>query len=730
MARGIIGKTFGGHAAGNTAVRNSMGRKRMGKKAQVTIFMVLGIIILIVGGVYLYTREEGISAAVRPGTEVQIEQVPSEFLPVQSFVEGCLGQAGKQGLKLIGEHGGFISLLENNIRTTPEPTESDAVAMAPGSSYSIPYWWYLASDNSCQDSCQFTMVPDAKLSLKKYPGKVSIEGQLEKYIGEKIGICLDSFKELRKQGFDIKEQGNPSARVTVARGQVQLFLTYPLLASRSGEKELKQFITALPIDLPVIYNAAESVAKIEAQLHFLERHTLNLLSGYGRLNPNFPPAFFEMRPGTSSPVLWTKSKVNKILTDYVLAPNIALLKVYGTRNYEPYPFPSGSLADSLYNSGMLVPGTFNWSNIDITIEYNPFWPIYFDLDCGDICGPETIADMAITRLILNIYRFVYKVSFPAKVTIFDPGAFNREGFTFTYFLEANIRNNRPMLTDYVGSAINNPVGASQLCNLNNRNSGEYTLEAKDSLTQNSLQDVQVTFTDGAETCLIGTITDGTLTTKLPIALDALLTFAKQGYLSSTQRVLPRLDQKEQLKAELAPILNKKFELRKQILQRSPDANYWTSGLTSPLDRQENGFVLLTRIGNQFEQQFSSGSDFLGNQTQLSDIQIAPGEYEVSISLFDDRNITIIDKNTILPEGPFTFSIGSGFRTGGALFKFNFTPYNIKKQNFTFLALNPDLHPIPVNERKVDDLTFIQEIDNQSNRYWFRLTEQLREVPEQ
>src|SRR3989338_3536629 len=108
MARGIIGKTFGGHAAGNTAVRNSMGKKRIGKKAQVTIFMVLGIIILIVGGVYLYTREEGISTAVRPGTEVQIEQVPSEFLPVQSFVEGCLGQAGKQGLKLIGEHGGFI----------------------------------------------------------------------------------------------------------------------------------------------------------------------------------------------------------------------------------------------------------------------------------------------------------------------------------------------------------------------------------------------------------------------------------------------------------------------------------------------------------------------------------------------------------------------------------------------------------------------------------------------
>ena len=77
MARGIIGKTFGGDAAGNTAVRNSMGRKRMGKKAQVTIFMVLGIIILIVGGVYLYTREEGISTAVKPRTQIHIHPVPS-----------------------------------------------------------------------------------------------------------------------------------------------------------------------------------------------------------------------------------------------------------------------------------------------------------------------------------------------------------------------------------------------------------------------------------------------------------------------------------------------------------------------------------------------------------------------------------------------------------------------------------------------------------------------------
>ena len=132
-------------------------RNKKNKKAQITIFLIIGVVILIVAGVFIYLRQPVDEVTL----ETSVEKVPLELKPIQNFVESCLNKVSKEALILIGSHGGYIDMLDDSFTSesfnidTVNPTSADAATLTINPSTHVAYWWLLESPNDCRN-CIYT----------------------------------------------------------------------------------------------------------------------------------------------------------------------------------------------------------------------------------------------------------------------------------------------------------------------------------------------------------------------------------------------------------------------------------------------------------------------------------------------------------------------------------------------------------------------------------------------
>jgi hypothetical protein len=236
--------------------------KKMNKKAQVTVFMIIGAIILAVGGVFLYSQSQAAEKSV-PSVYIKGEKIPTEFDAIREYVDSCIYKVSVDGLKLAGEHGGYISMDDNEInkesfKITPEATESDAVIFSPGSDLVIPYWWYLKSENDCVGKCMYSSKrPDLRQSEN------SIEKQLERYVKRNLKTCLDDFKEFKEQSFIVEELGTLDVDVVIADRDVAVLVDYPIEVTKGSKAKITKYYADLPINLERIYNLATEVTNLQ-----------------------------------------------------------------------------------------------------------------------------------------------------------------------------------------------------------------------------------------------------------------------------------------------------------------------------------------------------------------------------------------------------------------------------------------------------------------------------------
>src|SRR3989344_3823476 len=80
------------------------------KRAQVTFFIVLGIILLIILGLFFYFRGQQTTEAVEAQVQQAMREVPVVVQPVKNYVEQCLQTVGREGLEKLAFHGGFLAL--------------------------------------------------------------------------------------------------------------------------------------------------------------------------------------------------------------------------------------------------------------------------------------------------------------------------------------------------------------------------------------------------------------------------------------------------------------------------------------------------------------------------------------------------------------------------------------------------------------------------------------------
>lgn len=100
------------------------------KRGQLTVFIIIGIIILVAGALFYFVEER--TSVFNPDVII-----PGEAAPVKEYLDQCIQNTAEKGLIIIGQQGGYIDIPER-IQRNP----SSYLSYDPFNIIKIPYWQY------------------------------------------------------------------------------------------------------------------------------------------------------------------------------------------------------------------------------------------------------------------------------------------------------------------------------------------------------------------------------------------------------------------------------------------------------------------------------------------------------------------------------------------------------------------------------------------------------------
>jgi len=503
---------------------------RASSKGQITIFIIIGIVILFSSAAIFYFVKTSSTQRVESEVEAVIANVPQTFQPIQSYTENCLYQIGKQGLLILGQQGGYIYPDLLGEYSPSEPTESVGLNLDPTK---VPYWLYNPEANDARKVTHASKKP--KLYFKDDP-ELSIEAQLSRFVSEKIESCLDNYHSFESQGFRFKSIENAPREVTVKVGGETITLLLKMdVEARKGDSAttLNSFLSKIQCCGRVDYVVAEKITNTQQNYSFIEKQGLELISIYSRKDPNsFAPTSdigFELISVLSWSESVLKEKFKTLLSSY-----LPMLRYLGSSNFYYKVYPEGNLQAQRLTDNAILPLT-GAEDLEVSFDYYG-WPIYFSTnsDANGIIRPE---HQAVKWQVLNFahqrYETHYDASYPVLVTLHDASAFGGEGFDFLFALEANIRNNAPAEAGTVRETY--PQKISPLaCNEEQRNSALIKTVVVDSFTKEPIETVKIGFTiPEQDECEIGiTNKQGELESSYPTVYGGVVNFVKPEYLTN------------------------------------------------------------------------------------------------------------------------------------------------------------------------------------------------------
>jgi len=703
------------------------------KKGQITVFLVLVLIIIVGGGVFFYLTKK-VPRPDQPEIKIVEQNIPVEFDPIKKFTTDCLYSVTIEGLIQIGEQGGYVSFTDKNLNKEPftitkNPTESDAVYFSQNAQYKIPYWWYLKSQNNCKGDCKFsTKRPELRSTDN------SIEKQLERYVDANIKECIADFKDFKSTGYIISEGKSLKTDITIAKEDVITVLEYPITVEKAGTTTIEQFNTRVSINLESIYNLATQITNMEMKNRYLEKQVLNTIVAFSGVDKKKLPPMSDMEFKFGSTTSWRKSEVKNKVTG-LIATNIPLFQVDGTYNYQRNLFDD-DLKQRIYDSTIIPVANQSYSSIDAFFTYLDFWQVYFDLNCnGDQCRPSSVSSL-VPNFGIQTYNFAYDVSFPVLVELKDEFALNGRGYNFNFFLEGNIRNNKPMPVDFAPLEQARISERSQLCDL--RTSKNVTVNAQKSGTgKEPLQDAQIIYTVLDEGCFIGsTDAKGMMREQFPIALGGYVTVSKEDHISKTVEFDADSKIERSLKTELTPIYTKNIVVKKKKITKT-SSGWQFQNVPETLNGRESAIVTLARKPNDGEAEFSGVAGFEGNQEEKSEVQIAPGDYSVDIQLILNERIVIPEKQKCVKKGIFgekeCYTINridfgekstpgsEKFPEGGLKLNMTLNAKDLERSGtVTFYAVAFDIASVPESARVIEDLEQMGKTEQYSTIYQLQL----------
>lgn len=246
----------------------------MSRKSQVTVFIIISLVILLMIGATYYMIG---SRIVKTGEEeIRKQQIGAEKVaPVREYVESCLSLASSEGLELLGKQGGYIYKSQGGIVNDPLPGDvgktfieyeqtiarygihapiSDVGTIFFAETPEYP-WETFPEIYSPEDPSELVYEEYLEgyygmneVPLLEKPEENSIQEQLEKFAVSRMVECVD-WNIFSEQGIEVSA-GEPNVTVTFAESDVNFNLRWEIEITEAvtgAETKLSRFSTNYPI---------------------------------------------------------------------------------------------------------------------------------------------------------------------------------------------------------------------------------------------------------------------------------------------------------------------------------------------------------------------------------------------------------------------------------------------------------------------------------------------------
>lgn len=559
------------------------------KKGGVTIYIIIGIIILLVAVTAIAYSEN-----IR---RFYLESRNPEVKDVRLFVEQCLQRQTQEAVQIASLQGGYIdipSVLENKGSYLPPPS----ILEPP---FKAPYWW----DNG----------------VSYVPSEERVELELSNYISENIKSCL-TFENIEQfSALNIEIESEPIAKVKLSSNSVSSRLELPLkITIDDKEIKLKSFSKETKSSFTKLYNAAKEVMDVENEKAFLESLTMDMIAssnGAGD-SPHLPLDGYEVRCGQGDK--WSK-QIHIIPTVQNLVKyNFHFLSFEGMKkdydvNYEDnreinqevcvkesdgictdYVSQKGNIFD-YYTKGDREDGSPGYlqnidpkylsssdlSDIKVKVEYDDSFPMNLDVtpSRGDTVKGFNL-DIPIIGSCFKIYHHFYTINYPVLFQLTDEGEEDAGSngvagkLTFAFATGVNIENNQPKRTvsPYsAGDFIYSP-NSEQYCE--NRLYPQDVF-VKDKVTSQLIDSAKISYQCVRFNCDLGSTSSPKLNgapipgspvlrTGFPSCVNGFLVVEKEGYEDSVSQVTIDSATQNLPVVELTPM--KEIELRVIVVEKS------------------------------------------------------------------------------------------------------------------------------------------------------------------
>jgi hypothetical protein len=662
----------------------------MKKRGQITIFFIVGIIILLMVGTYFAVRTVWFKDTSQKEFEKKTE-IPTKIKPVNDYLENCLKNKVQEGIDILSLQGGYINLQTDSTPISAFSPIDKNLEIIQGSDVKTAVW-FRERGNTIQES--------------NIPSKEFMEKELESYINKRFIDCIEEITSFTNEGYNLASSGTEvSSKIIIFDGTVNVQAKFPITITNDDVSfTIDNYIAVVESPIGRLYKLATQIMKKENEELIFENKTMNILIAY---DPEVPFASLDTFCGDKR---WSKSEVISKLKNN-LEMNTAAMKIKGTQ----YTLPD--------NFKIMELNMLDSEEDDLTINfmYSKSWPTFADIQPskGDILTSSSFSSgkggeytQILTQFMcLNSYQFIYILKYPILISITD-----EKGNSFSFATEVIIDNNQPRKNTLVPQQIEDT--SSTICEFPTSIVNVVTYTFDKNGNNLPLNDVDIELKCTPSTCPIGKVQkDAQARLQTPSCYNGIIIGKKDGFLNAKEIQTIKPDQEEYVNLYLEPIYKKKVKIK--IIDK------FSGEIRDPYESEEA--LIQFRMNNK-----NYNTNYIYPEQQ--ETELAAGEYTIKATLFRESTwpITTQTKTTehciTTPEASILGALGfskttecenieipsmefNQVMTGGEEFNYTLERQYLADQSSLIIYIMADA--IPSN---MEELSNIQEKISVNNKH--------------
>ncbi len=443
------------------------------KKAQVTIFIIIAIV-LVLSIVLFFVIRGGIKVA----------KIPKDLEPAYTYYLDCIEQETETGVMIMGQQAGYIETPEFSPGNTYMPFSSQLDFLGTG----VPYWYYISGNG---------------LAKEQVPTKEKMQEQLNDYLEEKISGC--DFSSFRETGFEIDLDDKIEVKTKIKGNKINVDIIQNLAISTEttswiGEKHSKKINS----NLGNFYNSAIKIYNDFKENMFLENYGVDILRLYA------PVDGVDI---ACKPSIWSVEQIRENLTQ-ALESNIPFTKIKG----DYYDLKSKENKYFVQDIGKDIDANVNFMFLREWPNKMEVWPNEQGLLMAEPVGLQE--GLGMLGFCYVPYHFVYDLAYPVLIQVY----FNEEIFQFPVVVYINKNKPREPI-----DTTNLPNVVPELCLYKNTQISVSTYNI-------NLEPIpaNIKFKCLATTCDIGRTEAGILTDNFPQCGNGYIIASAEGYKTKKQ----------------------------------------------------------------------------------------------------------------------------------------------------------------------------------------------------